>query len=123
MSRALILAALLAGPAGAGCGVCETLPEPMARAVMPSSLSDLTAWHEGDRIVVRLFNGLDGNLQVAGVLDVGGVQVPWAIDRDYNPRPDRIDVTPPVGWWCDPCALTVFEETVAEIILLPLVGS
>jgi hypothetical protein len=56
-------------------------------------------------------------------LDLAGITVTGVISSGDNVLPDDLVVTPPVGWWCDPCRVTVEEGESGAVELWPeLIG-
>lgn len=56
-------------------------------------------------------------------VDLPGMTVTGAIESRGGDAPDDLVVTPPAGWWCDPCAVTVGETDIGRVDLWPEVSA
>lgn len=54
------------------------------------------------------------------VVAVDGVEVAVHVASLVGDDPDDMIVTPPPGWWCNPCTVTVGENQRATVWLLPV---
>jgi len=57
------------------------------------------------------------------VVDLPGLTVSGVIAARDGDLPDDLVVTPPVGWWCDPCTVTVDENAEGRVELWPEVAA
>lgn len=56
-------------------------------------------------------------------LDLAGMTVAGVIASRDGKAPDDLVVTPPPGWWCDPCTVTINEDDVGRVDLWPEVAA
>jgi hypothetical protein len=56
-------------------------------------------------------------------VELDGVTVAGTINSGDYLVPDDLIVTPPLGYWCDPCRVTVPENESGTVLLYPEVGA
>ena len=74
-------------------------------------------------LAVTLNNRLVSSLPVVAIqITVDGSTVSVVVSG-HGVKPDIMTVTPPVGYWCDPCQVTVEENATGTVDLWPEVGA
>lgn len=53
-------------------------------------------------------------------LELDGVKAGVSLHLTSGDEPDHIYVVPPIGFWCDPCGISVLEGQVGQIFLYPM---
>ncbi len=53
-------------------------------------------------------------------LELDGVKAGVSLRLTSGDEPDHIHVIPPVGFWCDPCGISVLERQIGQIFLYPM---
>lgn len=110
---AVIPAILLAGAVGAG---------PVQVIGFGPARVELVPTLRGYAVIYR--NSMVKSLTIEKwTLDLPGITVAGVIAARDAALPDDLIVTPPPGWWCDPCAVTVEENDVGSVDLWPEVAA
>lgn len=113
MIRFAIIAACIAAPAMAG--PVQVIGSGPARV-------ELMQTQRGYAVVYR--NTIVKSLTIEKwTLDLPGLTVAGVVASGDEMIPDDLIVTPPPGWWCDPCAVTVPENDVGQVDLWPEVAA
>ena len=82
--------------------------------------SSVTVVETPEGYAVTFANRLVNSVSILG-FDLGDVHV--RIVSEYGSVADRMYVTPPPGFWCDPCETTVDENDTGTVDLWPEVGA
>lgn len=53
-------------------------------------------------------------------LELDGVKAGVSLRLTSGDEPDHIYVVPPIGFWCDPCGISVLEGQVDQVFLYPM---
>ncbi len=78
----------------------------------------------GAALIVTFRNALVKSLTVEPwTVETSGIAVSGVIRSRGGDYPDDLVVTPPEGWFCDPCVATAEETGVAIVELYPEVGA
>lgn len=82
--------------------------------------SSVTISEAQDGYLVTYQNRLVSSLTVERfAVDLDGIVATGAVDAGNYMIPDVMMVTPPPGWDCSPCSVTVEENAAGSVLLFP----